>query len=53
MNSQGSSLNVSYKDALPEGMEDGSAVVVSGALDADGETFVATDVALDASVQSE
>ena len=34
-------------------MEDGSAVVVSGALDADGETFVATDVALDASVQSE
>ena len=53
VNSQGSSLNVSYKDALPEGMEDGSAVVVSGALDADGETFVATDVALDASVQSE
>lgn len=53
VNSQGSSLDVSYKDALPDGMQDGSAVVVSGSLDADGTTFVATDVALDASVQSE
>ncbi len=53
VNSQGSSLNVRYTDALPDGMEDGSAVVVSGALDEDGETFVATDVAIDASVASE
>jgi len=36
---------VVWEGALPEGMTDGSAVVLSGAIEADGN-FVATDVAL-------
>jgi cytochrome c-type biogenesis protein CcmE len=51
--SQGSTLAVSYDGALPDGLEDGSAVIVSGALDEGGALFVATDVALDASVSSQ
>ena len=50
VNSQGSSLDVTYAGALPEGMEDGSAVVVTGALQEDGRTFAATDVALDSAL---
>jgi cytochrome c-type biogenesis protein CcmE len=51
--SQGSTLAVSYDGALPDGLEDGSAVIVSGTLDEGGALFVATDVALDASVSSQ
>lgn len=53
VNSQGSSLDVVFDGALPEGMEDGSAVVVSGTLSQDGATFEADEVALDAAVQSQ
>jgi len=41
----GEGVSVVYEGALPEGMDDGSEVVVTGALEADGK-FVATDVAL-------
>ena len=49
--SQGSALDVAYDGALPEGMEDGTAVVVTGVLDESGKLFVASDVAVDASVR--
>lgn len=51
LNSQGSSIDVEYPGALPDGATDGSAVVVSGALSSDGSRFVATDVALDSGVE--
>lgn len=41
----GDVVSVVYEGALPAGMDDGSEVVVTGALEADGK-FVATDVAL-------
>lgn len=41
----GEELPVQYEGALPEGMTDGSEVVVSGAL-AQGDIFVATEVAI-------
>jgi cytochrome c-type biogenesis protein CcmE len=50
LTSQGSTVAVAYDGALPDGMDDGSAVVVGGKL-VDG-VFEATDVALDAGVQS-
>jgi len=40
------SVSVAYDGALPEGMADGSKVVISGSLDDNG-VFLATDVALD------
>lgn len=52
LNSQGSAIDVQYTGALPDGATGDSAVVVSGALSADGSVFVATDVALDSDVQS-
>ncbi len=52
VNSQGSSVDVAFAGALPDGMEDGSAVVVSGSLAQGGALFEATDVALDSAVQS-
>lgn len=52
LNSQGASVDVAYADALPDGMEEGTAVVVTGALSQDGTVFEATDVAVDASVTS-
>ncbi|MDR2715005.1 MAG: cytochrome c maturation protein CcmE [Coriobacteriales bacterium] len=48
--SQNDELPVVYKDALPEGCEEGSAVVITGVLEADGNDgyrFVATDIALE------
>lgn len=53
VNSQGSSLGVDYDGALPEGLEEGTAVIVTGALSSDGETFVASDVAIDSSVSGQ
>lgn len=53
VNSQGSSLDVAFDGALPEGMEDGSAVVVTGALSQDATVFEADEVALDAAVQTQ
>ena len=53
INSQGSSLDVAYDGALPEGMEDGSAVVVTGVLEQGGKVFAASDVALDAAVSAQ
>lgn len=50
LNSQGASVDVAYAGALPDGMEDGTAVVVTGTLSQDGAIFEATDVAVDASV---
>ena len=50
VNSQGSSIDVAYSGALPEGMKDGSAVVVTGALAEGGKVFEAADVALDSAV---
>jgi cytochrome c-type biogenesis protein CcmE len=41
----GEELPVAYEGALPEGMADGSEVIITGSLEADG-TFVASDVAL-------
>ena len=52
VDSQGSSVDVAFAGALPDGMEDGSAVVVSGSLAQGGALFEATDVALDSAVQS-
>lgn len=45
MHSEGVSLKVVWEGALPDGMTDGSAIVVTGHLNAD-ETFTATDVAI-------
>lgn len=53
VNSQGSSLDVAYDGALPDGMEDGSAVIVTGSLAEGGKVFNAVDVALDAGVQAQ
>ena len=53
VNSQGSSLNIAYDGALPEGMEDGSAVVITGSLAEGAEVFNATDVALDSAVSAQ
>lgn len=53
VNSQDVSVDVAFDGALPEGMEDGSAVVVTGTLAQDGSVFEATDVAIDAAVQSQ
>lgn len=50
VNSQGSSIGVSFDGALPDGMQDGSAVVVTGSLAAGGQVFDAADVALDSAV---
>lgn len=50
LTSDGSTVKTVYKGALPEGAEEGSAVVVSGTLSADGTVFDATDVALDEGV---
>lgn len=41
----GKTVSVSYEGALPAGMADGSQVIVSGELKADG-TFIATEVSL-------
>lgn len=53
LNSQGASVDVAYDGALPDGMEDGSAVIVTGALGEGGTLFEAVDVAMDASVQAQ
>ena len=53
LNSQGASVDIAYDGALPDGMEDGSAVIVTGSLEENGTTFAATDVALDASVKAQ
>ncbi len=53
VNSQGSSVDVAYDGALPDGLEDGSAVVVTGVLAEGGELFEAADVALDSSVEAQ
>lgn len=53
VNSQGSSIDVAYDGALPDGFEDGSAVVVTGTLTEDGTLFEATDVALDSAIESQ
>lgn len=53
VNSQGSSIDVSFDGALPDGLADGSAVVVTGSLAPGGQVFEATDVALDSAVQSQ
>ncbi len=53
VNSQGSSVDVAYDGALPDGLEDGSAVVVTGALAEGGTLFEATDVALDFAVEAQ
>lgn len=45
LTSDGESIPVVYNGALPDGVEDGSSVIVSGSLSSDG-SFVATDVAL-------
>ena len=44
----GTSVPVSFTGVLPSGLKDGSQVVMTGALEADG-TFVATDLALEQS----
>jgi cytochrome c-type biogenesis protein CcmE len=44
----GKEISVAYEGALPNGMNDGSRVILTGALEADG-TFVATGVAMDSS----
>jgi cytochrome c-type biogenesis protein CcmE len=49
LTSQGSDVVVRFDGALSDGIADGTAVVVSGALTSDG-AFVATSVALDSSV---
>lgn len=53
VNSQGSSVDVAYDGALPDGLEDGSAVVVTGVLAEGGGLFEAADVALDSSVEAQ
>lgn len=53
VNSQGSSLDIAYDGALPDGMEDGSAVVVTGTLAEGGKLFEAIDVAMDAGVAAQ
>lgn len=53
LNSQDSEINVAYDGALPDGMEEGTAVVVTGALSSDGTLFEATDVSVDASVAAQ
>lgn len=53
VNSQDASIDVVYDGALPEGCEDGTAVVVTGTLSQDGSVFEATDVAIDASISAE
>lgn len=53
LNSQGAGIDVEYDGGLPDEVKDGTAVVVSGRLSDDGDRFVATDVSVDASVQSE
>jgi cytochrome c-type biogenesis protein CcmE len=53
LNSQGSDIDVVYSGALPDGIEDGSAVVVTGKLSDDGSRFIATDVALDDSIETQ
>lgn len=47
LNAEGASdeLNIAYEGALPDGMKDGSEVVITGSLDEAG-AFVATDVAM-------
>lgn len=52
LNSQGSSIDVVYDGALPDGCEEGTAVVVTGTVSEDGTTFTASDVAVNASVSS-
>lgn len=52
LNSQGAGIDVVYDGALPDGCEEGTAVVVTGALAPDAATFEATDVAVDSSVAS-
>lgn len=42
----GEELSVAYEGAIPDGVEDGSSLVVTGSLSSDG-TFAATDVALE------
>lgn len=46
LTSQDAEIAVLYDDALPSGMEEGSSVVLTGALNEDGE-FEATEVALE------
>jgi cytochrome c-type biogenesis protein CcmE len=41
----GTEVKVVYEGALPDGMTDGSQIILTGAIEADG-MFVATDVAL-------
>ncbi len=52
LNSQEASVDVAYDGALPEGMEEGTAVVVTGKLSQDMTVFEATDVAIDSSVSA-
>ena len=50
--SQGATMNVAYEGALPDDLKDGTAVVVSGKLNADG-TFEASDQpAVDSSIKA-
>lgn len=53
INSQGSSIDVVFSGALPDGITDGSAVVVTGMLAEDDTHFTATDVALDESIANQ
>ncbi len=53
VNSQGSSLDIAYDGALPDGMDDGSAVIVTGTLAEGGKLFEAIDVAMDAGVSAQ
>lgn len=50
LNSQGEGIDVVYDGALPDDVQDGTAVVVSGKLSKDGTQLIATDVAIDSDV---
>ncbi len=53
INSQGSSIDVIYDGALPDDVQDGTAVILTGALAEGGQYFVATDLAIDSSIESQ
>ena len=53
VNSQGGNVDVAFDGALPDGMGDGIAVVVTGKLSEDGSRFEASDVSVDASVANQ
>ena len=50
--SQGSTLNVIYEGALPDDLADGTAVVVSGKLNADGTFTASEQPAVDSSIKA-